>query len=74
MEVFLKKFIIAFVIAMVVGAGSAYALFDWSHQKTPVEFYKGHTHMGDETVGAPAHSGGTNAMGCHNASVPYHCH
>ena len=39
-----------------------------------VEFYAEHTHGEDGTVGAPAHSGGTDAYGCHNASVPYHCH
>jgi hypothetical protein len=39
-----------------------------------VEFYVGHTHGEAGTIGAPAHSGGTDAFGCHNASVPYHCH
>lgn len=42
--------------------------------RIPVEFYKGHTHLYGGTQGAPEHSGGTNKQGCHNASVPYHCH
>ena len=37
-------------------------------------FYDGHSHNGEETIGAPQHSGGTDRYGCHNASVPYHCH
>jgi hypothetical protein len=44
-------------------------------QRTPVAFYSGHWH--DEhggTHNAPQHSGGTDKYGCHNASVPYHCH
>lgn len=42
--------------------------------RIPVEFYKGHTHIDGKTSGAPEHSGGTNKRGCHNGSVPYHCH
>jgi hypothetical protein len=58
--------------ALAVGAAS-YALTQYP--RTPVEFYQGHTHGEDgQTVGAPAHSGGTDAYGCHNRSVPYHCH
>lgn len=43
--------------------------------RTPVEYFKGHWHdeHGDAHDG-PAHSGGLDAYGCHNASVPYHCH
>jgi len=37
-------------------------------------FYDGHIHNGEETIRAPQHSGGTDRYGCHNASVPYHCH
>jgi hypothetical protein len=40
----------------------------------PVEYYKGHSHKDGLTIGAPQHSGGTNKQGCHNGSVPYHCH
>lgn len=58
---------------VVAGAGVAYASF-WEG-RTPVEFYRGHTHsVSGETIGAPQHSGGTDSFGCHNASVPYHCH
>ena len=72
----MKKYVLLTLVAfLVVGGGGAYALKDWSFQRTPVEFYKGHTHGEDgATHGAPQHSGGTNSMGCHNGSVPYHCH
>lgn len=43
-------------------------------QREPVTFYSGHTHTNFDTQGAPQHSGGTDAYGCHNGSVPYHCH
>lgn len=42
--------------------------------QSPFEFYTGHTHLEGETIDAPQHSGGTDRYGCHNASVPYHCH
>lgn len=61
--------------ALVLGVGGAYAggLFD--SRAEPVEFYKGHTHGPNmEAIGAPSHSGGTDSEGCHNASVPRHCH
>lgn len=66
-------FLIAGAIC-VLGVGGAYANGFFGTQ-TPVEFYKGHTHGPNmEAIGAPAHSGGTDAEGCHNASVPRHCH
>lgn len=37
-------------------------------------FHPGHSHDSDETIGAPGHSGRTDKFGCHNKSVPYHCH
>ena len=44
-------------------------------QRNPVEFYQGHSHEDSgETIGAPQHSVGTDSSGCHNGSVPYHCH
>jgi hypothetical protein len=71
----MKKIALVALVGVVAISGSAFALKDWSHQKTPVEFYTGHSHNEDGiTHGAPQHSGGTNAMGCHNGSVPYHCH
>lgn len=40
-----------------------------------VSYFGGHIHEHDgDTHGAPQHSGGTDAYGCHNGSVPYHCH
>jgi len=69
---FKKHLTLAIIGASIIGIGVAYASFQ--NQRTPVEFYKGHTHNDGETVGAPQHSGGTDRYGCHNASVPYHCH
>lgn len=69
----MKKYLIAamFVIpAIAYGAAQA----GFIDGRTPVEFFAGHTHENGDTAGAPAHSGGTNSMGCHNGSVPYHCH
>ena len=68
------KTFFALVIMIVVAAGGA-AYAGYFEFKTPVAFYKGHSHdeMGN-TIGAPQHSGGTDSNGCHNASVPYHCH
>ena len=66
---------IAVVVAAVfgLGVGAAYALS--GEDRIPVEFFVGHTHTEDGgTHGAPEHSGGTDRNGCHNASVPYHCH
>ena len=43
--------------------------------RIPVVFYAGHSHDdAGRTYGAPQHSGGLDRRGCHNASVPYHCH
>ena len=62
------------IITAIVGvAGLAYAGFD-NGRRQPVDFYTGHTHKNGITIGAPAHSGGTDKYGCHNGSVPYHCH
>ena len=59
---------------VILVAGFAGALFAGSIDRTPVEYFKGHTHIDGATHGAPEHSGGTDARGCHNGSVPYHCH
>lgn len=67
-----KVFVVTAVLA-VAGAGVASASF-WN-ERTPVAFYKGHTHdVNGLAQGAPEHSGGLDRNGCHNASVPYHCH
>lgn len=63
-----------FVVIGVVLLASAAAYAGLGDSKKPVEFFKGHTHEGNETVGAPEHSGGLDRNGCHNKSVPYHCH
>ena len=70
----MKRWIVFTVASfLVIGSlGVAYATID--NPRTPVEFYKGHAHDGGGTQGAPQHSGGTDRYGCHNASVPYHCH
>lgn len=70
----------ALIIACVFGlatasVGAAYAIgLIGENPRTPVDFYNGHTHDDVGTHGAPKHSGGTDSYGCHNGSVPYHCH
>ena len=66
------KSLIAIAGAVALASAGAFAAFE--DGKKPVEFFTGHTHHGDETVGAPQHSGGLDRNGCHNRSVPYHCH
>ena len=78
-----KRLILLVLVLGVAGAGVAYANL-WSG-RVPVKFYEGHTHdqygkthgapdHSSETLAIDAHSGGTDKNGCHNASVPYHCH
>lgn len=67
-----KGFLIGLAIVGVIGAGVVFA--NVTSPRVAVEFYKGHTHDTEGTHGAPSHSGGTNSAGCHNGSVPYHCH
>lgn len=66
-----NKFAIAALIVGTIGVG---AVFADGRAKEPVEFFSGHSHDVDGTHGAPSHSGGTDSNGCHNRSVPYHCH
>lgn len=69
----MNKILIAGVALGICIAGTAYA--GLIPERDPVEFFKGHTHgPNGEAIGAPEHSGGTNSAGCHNGSVPYHCH
>lgn len=68
-----RKVIAAIVIVITVGSGLAFAT-GGINPREAVEYYAGHTHEGEETIGAPSHSGGTDRYGCHNGSVPYHCH
>ena len=66
-----KSFLIALgVTVLLAGAASAYIV----GEREPVVFYAGPTRMNDEIQGAPSHSGGLDRNGCHNGSVPYHCH
>lgn len=68
------KNIILIIIAISTFVSASFA-FNLDPRSTEITtFYNGHTHKGEETIGAPSHSGGTNRYGCHNASVPYHCH
>jgi hypothetical protein len=68
-----KVMMIATAATLALFGGVAYSTS--YNSKTPIEFYKGHSHPAPGmTIGAPEHSGGTDANGCHNASVPYHCH
>ena len=68
-----RQALLAVAMAVALGAGAAFA--GLLTPRSPIEFYKGHTHSEDgQVIGAPQHSGGTDANGCHNGSVPYHCH
>jgi hypothetical protein len=64
-------------VAIAVGISVLLVSGAWAYmglEREPVDFFAGHTHGSGETHGAPAHSGGTDRNGCHNGSVPYHCH
>ena len=69
----LKKLHVAAVVGLAFVASAAYAVMG-NNERVPVEFFPSHSHHNGETTGAPQHSGGTDKNGCHNASVPYHCH
>lgn len=69
------KLVIAGGLAVVLVAGTALAFTAPEVLRIPVDYFTGHSHDDDgHTHGAPAHSGGTDRYGCHNGSVPYHCH
>lgn len=68
-----KLIVVASAAIIALSVGAAYAVS--GEHRVPTEYFVGHTHADDGgTVGAPQHSGGLNRQGCHNASVPYHCH
>lgn len=68
----LKHAIVAAALTAVAATGVSYAN---SGARTPVEYFKGHWHdEHGQAHDAPAHSGGLDRNGCHNGSVPYHCH
>ncbi len=67
-----KIIAVALSALAIAGVSVAYAN---NVARTPVAFFGGHWHdEHGQAHDAPAHSGGTDAMGCHNGSVPYHCH
>lgn len=67
--------VLALFAAFIGFGGLAYASINIGNsQPQSVEFYSGHSHDGPATIGAPQHSGGTDKFGCHNGSVPRHCH
>jgi hypothetical protein len=69
----MKKAIWIALGVLLAGAGVTYG-GPWN-SRPAVEFFKGHMHSEHgETTGAPQHSGGLDRFGCHNGSVPYHCH
>jgi hypothetical protein len=72
------RIILSAVLVVAISAGAVYA---FSPDRNPVNFFSGHTHSSigtdiedDITTGAPQHGGGLDRYGCHNRSVPYHCH
>lgn len=67
-------FITSFVIAITLIGSAAYAINADPRTHEITNYIPGHTHDEGTTQGAPQHSGGTNKYGCHNKSVPYHCH
>lgn len=67
-----KKIALIGVVSAILAGSAAYAAL--SDTREPVIFFNGHSHENGETHGAPSHSGGTDKFGCHNGSVPYHCH
>lgn len=69
----MKKLIGALTLLLLV-MGTAYALHINPRFYEITDYMVGHTHSVSDTFGAPQHSGGTDKYGCHNASVPYHCH
>jgi hypothetical protein len=62
------------LVLIVAALGTAYAINSNPRAEEITKFNPGHTHGSGETHDAPQHSGGTDAYGCHNVSVPYHCH
>lgn len=62
------------VLAAAIAVLTSWAAWGYWKQPEPTAYFVGHTHEDGSTIGAPQHSGGLNRQGCHNASVPYHCH
>ena len=66
------KIMVLMTVFAAVGVGIVHSSSE--NPRTPVEFFTGHSHDGKKTIGAPELSGGLDRYGCHNGSVPYHCH
>ncbi len=62
------------LLVVLLGSGIVYSVGFNPRFFEITAYHPGHTHDAEETTGAPQHSGGTDRYGCHNASVPYHCH
>lgn len=70
-----KMIFISLLSILFICAGVVYATINDNPRKKEItSFFTGHHHIEHETVDAPQHSGNTDAYGCHNGSVPYHCH
>ena len=70
-----KKLPIFVSLAVISSAVSvAYALGGNPRAEEITNFNPGHTHESVISHGTPQHSGGTDRFGCHNGSIPYHCH
>lgn len=70
----MKLTIITLTLLAVISTAT-YAITSNPRTSEITNFATGHWH--DEhgmTHDAIQHSGGTDAYGCHNGSVPYHCH
>ena len=73
----LTVFSAAAVLGALVLVGQTFATDNSNNPRIDeiVSFFSGHSHGHDgSTHGGPQHSGGTDSYGCHNGSVPYHCH
>ncbi len=63
------------LVVTFTASGIAYAVINHNPREDEITNYKpGHWHDEHGTHDALQHSGGTDAYGCHNGSVPYHCH
>jgi|GEM_PF-882102 len=69
-----KAKVMALSMLALVVIGVSVVNADMLNPRQPVTFFGGHTHDAEGTHGAPSHGGGLDKYGCHNKSVPYHCH
>ena len=69
-----KRLLILLALSAFIASSMTLVYRANSEYPDAIEYFKGHYHKDRVTHGAPEHSGGTNKQGCHNGSVPYHCH